>query len=214
VRARYDAVLFDLLTALLDSWTLWDRIAGSAADGRRWRAAYLKNTYATGAYRSYETLVAEAAREVGLAPDVAETLALRYGELRPWPEVPRVLGALAGAGLPLGVVTNCSQPLAEIAAAAVGVRFDVVVSAEQAGFYKPHPEPYRRALTGLGGLPPERVLFVAGSPFDLFGTAALGLPTFWHNRLGLALPAGAPPPYASGPDLSALGTLVLQPGDG
>lgn len=25
---RYDAVLFDLLTALLDSWTLWSTIAG------------------------------------------------------------------------------------------------------------------------------------------------------------------------------------------
>jgi 2-haloacid dehalogenase len=28
----YDAVLFDLLTALLDSWTLWNNVAGSDAD--------------------------------------------------------------------------------------------------------------------------------------------------------------------------------------
>src|SRR5437868_274238 len=33
------AILFDLLTALLDSWTLWDAVAGKPADGRRWRAA-------------------------------------------------------------------------------------------------------------------------------------------------------------------------------
>lgn len=37
---RYDVVLFDLLTGLLDSWTLWNRVAGSAEDGRRWRMAY------------------------------------------------------------------------------------------------------------------------------------------------------------------------------
>src|ERR1700741_4494661 len=28
---RYDAVLFDLLTALLDSWTLWGKVAGSVS---------------------------------------------------------------------------------------------------------------------------------------------------------------------------------------
>jgi hypothetical protein len=28
---RYDAVLFDLLTALLDSWTLWTEVAGEPA---------------------------------------------------------------------------------------------------------------------------------------------------------------------------------------
>ena len=39
---RFEAVLFDLLTALLDSWTLWNSVAGSEADGRKWRAAYLQ----------------------------------------------------------------------------------------------------------------------------------------------------------------------------
>ncbi|CPP30312.1 haloacid dehalogenase [Bordetella pertussis] len=36
--------------------------------------------------------------------------------------------------------------------------------------------------------------FVAGSGHDLFGTAAVGLRTCWHNRLGLARPQGAPEP--------------------
>lgn len=35
------AVLFDLLTALLDSWTVWNAAAGSEARGRAWRAEYL-----------------------------------------------------------------------------------------------------------------------------------------------------------------------------
>ena len=38
------AVLFDLLTALLDSWTLWNRSAGSEQAGRAWRAEYLRLT--------------------------------------------------------------------------------------------------------------------------------------------------------------------------
>jgi len=39
------AVLFDLLTALMDSWTLWNAVAGSPAQGRAWRAEYLRLTY-------------------------------------------------------------------------------------------------------------------------------------------------------------------------
>jgi len=38
---RYDAVAFDLLTALIDSWTLWNAVAGSADAGLRWRRRYL-----------------------------------------------------------------------------------------------------------------------------------------------------------------------------
>ena len=56
---RPKAVLFDLLTALIDSWTLWNAVAGNEADGRRWRAAYLRRSYGEGRYRPYETLVAE-----------------------------------------------------------------------------------------------------------------------------------------------------------
>ena len=57
----YDAVLFDLLTALLDSWTLWNEIAGSEERGHRWRAEYLRRSYETGEYRPYQALVAESA---------------------------------------------------------------------------------------------------------------------------------------------------------
>src|ERR1700752_2688663 len=39
------AVLFDLLTALLDSWTTWNAAAGSEPRGRAWRAEYLRMTY-------------------------------------------------------------------------------------------------------------------------------------------------------------------------
>src|SRR5260370_27188261 len=117
---RFDVVLFDLLTALLDSWTLWDIVAGSEEGGRKWRAAYLRRTYETGAYRPYEALVAEAAAEVGLSPMLAAQLAARYGELEPWPEVREVLGALRGDGVALGVVPNCSEELAAQAGACTG----------------------------------------------------------------------------------------------
>ena len=64
---------------------------------------------------------------------------------------------------------------------------------EAAGFYKPDPAPYRLALSELQ-LHASEVLFVAGSGFDLIGTARVGLDTHWHNRVGIAPPAAAPPP--------------------
>ena len=47
-RHHFDAIVFDLLTALLDSWTLWNDVAGSEEAGRRWRGEYLKLTYECG----------------------------------------------------------------------------------------------------------------------------------------------------------------------
>lgn len=207
--SRYDVVLFDLLTGLLDSASLWNAVAGSAADGARWRTEYLRLTYATGPYRPYEALVAEAAAAVGLSPALARALADRYGELQPWPEAPFVLRSLATAGLRLGVVTNCSERLGRIAAGCVGVPFDAVVTAEQAGWYKPAAEPYVMAMSMLAA-PVSRCLFVAGSAFDLVGTSRLSLATYWHNRRGAALPGDISPPLVVERSLEPLPSLVLR----
>jgi 2-haloacid dehalogenase len=200
-------VLFDLLTALLDSWTLWDDIAGNTEDGRKWRAAYLRRTYETGVYRPYEVLVAEAAAEVGLTPVLAAQLAARYGELEPWPEVCEVLGSLRREGRALGVVTNCSEELAAKAVACTGVDFDIVVTAERAGYYKPDSRPYRMALDELGRAAGD-CLFVAGSAYDLFGTGRVGLTVYWHDRVGMALPPKAPKPMFHHRSLYPLPDLV------
>ena len=45
---KYDAVVFDLLTALIDSWSLWNSVAGSPEAGMVWRRRYLEITYGCG----------------------------------------------------------------------------------------------------------------------------------------------------------------------
>ena len=207
----YDAVLFDLLTALLDSRSLWNAVAGGGEPGRRWRAEYLRITYQTGPYRPYEDLVAEAAEAVGLQRNLAEHLEARYAQLQPWSTVVQTLLAIEAANIPIGVVTNCSERLGHIAARCVGVRFNVLVTAERSGFYKPDPRPYVLALSELG-VAPARCLFVAGSAYDLVGTARVGLPTYWHDRIGMAIPEGAPAPLAHETSLAPLLPLVLNTG--
>ncbi len=201
------AVAFDLLTALLDSWTVWNHAAESDGDGLRWRRAYLRLTYGCGVYRPYEDLVREAAIEVGLDERHAAALTARWDELQPWPEVCAVLGALARRGLPLAIVTNCSVPLGREAAARVGVPLAAVVTAEEAGFYKPRPEPYRALLERLG-TDPARTLFVAGSPADIPGASSVGMPVFWHNRAGLPFVADAARPLLVADTLHPLAELM------
>lgn len=207
---RYDAILFDLLTALLDSWSLWNVIAGDAESGRRWRAEYLRITYQTGAYRSYEDLVAEAAEAVGLRRGLAAELGGRYSELQPWPGTQETLRAIAAADVPLGIVTNCSERLGRIAADRLGVDLAVMVTAERAGFYKPDPRPYRLGLEELK-VDPENCLFVAGSAYDVAGTAKVGMPTYWHDRIGMTAPEGVPTPLAHESSLEPLLPLILDP---
>jgi 2-haloalkanoic acid dehalogenase type II len=186
------AVLFDLLTALLDSWSLWNDVAGSEPKGRAWRAEYLRRTYGCGAYRPYEQLVQEAAEATGMAENAATALIARWGELSPWCGAQDLLDALQGK-TKLAVVTNCSERLGTLAASRLKTRWSCIVTAERAGYYKPHPRPYLLALETLG-VSARDAVFVAGSGYDLIGASAVGLRTYWHNRQGLQAPAGAPAP--------------------
>ena len=183
-KPRFRAVAFDLLTALVDSWSLWIEVANDDSLGRSWRRSSLRRVTMAGSYRCYEAIVIEAAVGVGLASSHAGQLLTRWaaGGLRPWPEAPAVLSKLAEAGWQTAVVTNCSQRLAEAAAATTGHHFDAIVSAEKANIYKTDPGAYRAGLTALGNPAPADVLFVAGSAHDVPGAAAIGMPVYWSNR--------------------------------
>jgi 2-haloacid dehalogenase len=106
----------------------------------------------------------------------------------------------------IGVVTNCSEDLGRRVAARVGVHFDVVVTAEAAGAYKPRGEPYRLALQRLRA-DPASTLFVAGTPRDIGGARGAGMDVVWHNRLRLAL-GECEPPLAEVASLEELLALV------
>jgi 2-haloacid dehalogenase len=189
---RYDAVLFDLFTALLDSQPLWREVAGDVAAGARWREESSHLAYSAGPYRPFVETVEEAAELAGVPPARTADLLCGMGEqLRPWPEARPVLRRLSER-VRIGVVTNCSEELGQRAASRVGVEFDAVVTAEAAGAYKPGPEPYRLALERLS-VQPSRGLFVAGSPADIDGARGAGMDVWWHNRLQLPLGEREPP---------------------
>ena len=179
----YAAVGFDLLTALLDTWSLWASVAGDRELGMRWHAAS-QELLRGKRYWPFEDIVRESASEVGIDAKRAADLLRRWGEFEPWPDVPPVLERLDGTRQ--FVVTNCSRKLGRLAAFRAG-RFELVMTAEEAGAYKPDPLPYRMALERLG-LDPAEVLFVAGSAHDVGGAARAGMDVYWANRGGAPAP--------------------------
>jgi len=191
------AVVFDLLTALLDSWKVWDAAAGNSTDGRRWRARYLELTYGCGIYRPYEDLVTQAAADTGLLPDAPAALLENWDNLKPWPEAPDILAKLRARGILIGVITNCSIELGRRAADRCGVPFDAVLTSEEAGYYKPYPKAYAAILSALG-VDASDTLFVAGSSADVPGATEAGMQVVWHNRVKLAARLGSAPPLHEG----------------
>jgi 2-haloalkanoic acid dehalogenase type II len=205
-----EAIAFDLLSALDSAVGLWERVARVPQIGQMWHANTLRKISTMGSYVPFELLVQTTAMETGLPREAGINLIEQWGAIRPWPDTPDVLGKLAGRRL--AIVTNCSQQLAELAAGVNGTNFELVMSAERAGAYKPDPRAYRAALTALG-LQPQQVLFVAGSMYDVSGAGSLGMPVYWANRYHAAVPAGAPPPLVDAPDLTGLPALLGISGD-
>jgi 2-haloacid dehalogenase len=182
----YRAVGFDLLTALLDTWSLWADVAGDRALGMRWHAAS-QELLRGKPYRPFAEIVTDSAKTVGLSADRAAEMLARWGEFSPWPDVPETLARLGDRTR--FIVTNCSRELGAKAARKAGT-FALVMTAEEAGAYKPDPRPYRTALAALG-LAPKDVLFVAGSAHDVGGAARVGMDVYWANRGNAPAPTDA-----------------------
>jgi len=181
---RYAAVGFDLLTALLDSWSLFADVAGGRDVGMRWHAA-AQSLLRGKPYRPFEDVILDAAGVVAIERAKAEELLRRWGECALWPDVPGTLAHLHG--YTRFIVTNCSERLGALAAARAGT-FDLVMTAERAGAYKPDPRPYRAALDALT-LHRKHVLFVAGSAHDVGGASRSGMDVYWANRGRVPPPA-------------------------
>jgi 2-haloacid dehalogenase len=101
----------------------------------------------------------------------------------------------------LGVITNCDDDLFARSNERLGVDFDWVVTAQQAGSYKPDSHNFDVAFERLG-LPRDRILHVAQSLFhDHVPAKRLGLSTVWINRRHDRPGSGATPPAEATPDL-------------
>ena len=177
MNSRVDGVLLDLLMGVMNSLSTWTLSAGDTTRGLEWRDAVTARMVAAGAYTPYERLVADAASALDLAPTAPTDLVDRWADMDPWPDA----AALRRLGVPFGFVTNCSSRLARVAAERSGLEPLFVLSAEEAGWFKPDARVYLEACRRLGTAP-DRTGFIAGSAYDAAGASAAGLPAWLVRR--------------------------------
>jgi HAD superfamily hydrolase (TIGR01509 family) len=103
---------------------------------------------------------------------------------RPLPEVKSTLSQLKAAGLPLGVISDCELPAAELAQRltlfGLGGLFATVVSSLDLGRTTPDPAPYLAALADLK-LRPNQAAFVGHDVQGLTGALEIGMQTIAFN---------------------------------
>jgi 2-haloacid dehalogenase len=138
------------------------------------------------------------------------------GSVVDWPTFPDSVAALARLHerFKLGVITNCDDDLFTASEAKLGLKFDWLVTAQQAKRYKPNPRGFELMFERVG-LPPARILHVAQSLFhDHVPAKRLGLSTVWVDRRGGRAGSGATPPATATPDLTVpdMATLASMAG--
>jgi 2-haloacid dehalogenase len=143
------------------------------------------------------------AEEFGAAASREETE--RFGgSVKDWPAFPDSAAALAylRRHYRLVIVSNVDRASFRHSNDRLGVTFDAVVTAEDAGAYKPAPNHFQLALERLAemGVAKDRVLHVAQSLYhDHVPAKRLGLRTMWVNRRGDRGQGGGATPAAPAP---------------
>jgi 2-haloacid dehalogenase len=143
------------------------------------------------------------AEEFGAAASREETETFG-GSVKDWPAFPDSAAALAylRRHYRLVIVSNVDRASFRHSNDRLGVTFDAVVTAEDAGAYKPAPNHFQLALERLAemGVAKDRVLHVAQSLYhDHVPAKRLGLRTMWVNRRGDRGQGGGATPAAPAP---------------
>jgi 2-haloalkanoic acid dehalogenase type II len=141
-------------------------------------------------YQSYRDVLAESASRVAarlgcpIARESARFLADSLPSWRPFEDTNRALERLASAGHRLGILSNVDDDLLAETRTHFTVEFELIITAQQVGSYKPAPAHFTAAHKRIGA---ARWLHAAQSYFhDVLPTAALGIDNAWVNRRGEA----------------------------
>ena len=108
-----------------------------------------------------------------------------YRTLRCFPEVPQVLKDLKQAGFVTAILSNGTPDMLAdaVRGAQLDALFDHILSVEQAGVFKPHPDVYRLAVDTLG-VPAAQIAFQSSNAWDAHAASAFGMRVVWCNRYG------------------------------
>jgi 2-haloalkanoic acid dehalogenase type II len=137
-------------------------------------------------YRAYRDVLAltalRVAQDLGWDIDRGEFLPESLPRWKPFADTNRALERLRAAGYRLGILSNVDDDLLAETRMHFTVDFDLIITAQQVGSYKPASGHFLAARERIGS---ARWLHAAQSNFhDIVPVNAMGIPTAWVNRRG------------------------------
>jgi HAD superfamily hydrolase (TIGR01509 family) len=188
-------VLWDLDGTLVDSEQYWmaEEFALVAAYGGQWSQQHAHAIVGQDLLVSAAYLRAHGGvdlPEEQIVQTLLDGVARRVREHIPWrPGAHELLAALGDAGIPCALVTMSYRRLAEAVAAALPPgTFATLVTGDEVGNGKPHPEPYLEAAARLGVAPADCVA-IEDSPTGVASAEAAGVPVIAVQHL-VPIPRG------------------------
>ena len=130
-----------------------------------------------------------------------------FSRIEPFLEVPAALYNLKRKAK-MGIITNSDGYMLAPILPKLGVQFDMMLSAETIGVYKPGRQAYQRALDALA-VPMEEVLFVSGTPWDAKAAREFGFASAFVERHAIA-PESRPSAKYIVKDLGELAGIIAN----
>jgi 2-haloacid dehalogenase len=149
-------------------------------------------------YRSYREILALSLREafnqhrIPYSNTDGEKLAESVSHWPVFPDAKPTLERLAKK-YRLCIISNVDNDIIGMTRDRIGVRFDAIVTAEDAQAYKPSIRPFQVALQRLGCKPVETLHVSSGFRYDVPPAHQLGFKTAWVNRKQERAPSGLKP---------------------
>ena len=200
--SKPEVIFFDVNETLSDMSTMGETFARLGAPAQlagTWFATLLRDGFAlatTGELGRFAEIGSEALRTLlrGLPlecsiDEAVDRVMADFTDLEVHPDVAAGIEGLSDLGVRLVTLSNGSVGVAEglLERAGVVSQFERLLSAEEAGVWKPSRRAYEYALATCGVDPTEAML-VAVHPWDIHGAARAGLSTAWINRAGSSYP--------------------------
>jgi len=173
-----------------------------------------------GAYHSYRKVLESVVQRFGKnfaftpAPEELRSLPESVPSWLPFPDTVAALRELQKR-YKLAVISNIDDDLFTKTRKRLDVKFDFVITAQQAQSYKPSLNNFQLALRTMG-LAPDRLLHAAQSIYhDVVPAQSLGIASVWVNRRSArpgvgAVRAAAGRPDLEVPDVASLAALAAQ----
>jgi 2-haloalkanoic acid dehalogenase type II len=212
---EFRALSFDCYGTLID----WER--GLAAELDRWATAHdltastaelldvfgrweneIERQQPTTRYPDILAMTLDRIAEQFGVTATAEERAAFGGSVGSWPAFPDSAEALARLKkrFQLIILSNVDRESFAASNEKLGVEFDLIITAEDVGAYKPSPQNFEALLAAIAGIGLARgeLLHVAQSLYhDHEPATAFGLPSVWIDRRHDQPGAGATPPPAT-----------------